>query len=108
VVGLAGLLVASTFIGVRLNIVVHGLVHPELVGLERAYTDLRLTFAYVPSQMEILVGLFVVAFGVGLFLLGRWLLPLTPSEAVIVPPGPNSHEPQLSRPLVQEPTYAAR
>ena len=108
IVGLAGLLIAASFITVRLNIVVPGLVHPELVGLERAYTDLRLTFAYVPSQMEFLVGLFVVAFGVGLFLLGRWLLPLTPAEAAIVPPGPDGHEPELNFPLVQEPTYAAR
>lgn len=107
-VGLAGLLIAATFIGVRLNIVVPGLVHPELVGLERAYTDLRLTFAYVPSMMEFLVGLFVVAFGVGLFFLAQWLLPLTPSQAEIALPGPNGHEPALGSPAVKEPTYAAR
>lgn len=108
IVGLAGLLIAAMFISVRLNIVVPGLVHPELVGLERAYTDLRLTFSYVPSQMEFLVGLFVVAFGVGLFLLARWLLPLTPIHAELPSPGPNGREPELSRPVVTEPTYAAR
>ena len=108
VVGLAGLLIAATFIGVRLNIVVPGLIRPELVGLERAYTDLRLTFDYVPSQMEFLVGLFVVSFGVGLFFLGRWLLPLAASEPAVLPPGPNGHEAPLYQPIAKEPTYAAR
>jgi hypothetical protein len=50
----------------------------------------------------------VVAFGVGLFLLGRWLLPLMPSEAAIVPLTPNGHETPRLQPIVQEPTYAAR
>ncbi len=77
VVGAAGLLIAATFISVRANIVVPGLVLPELRGLERAYTDPRLTFTYVPSTFEFLVGLFVVAFGVALFFIGYWLLPIT-------------------------------
>ncbi|MFN8523913.1 MAG: NrfD/PsrC family molybdoenzyme membrane anchor subunit [Chloroflexota bacterium] len=108
IVGAAGLLIAATFITVRLNIVVPGLVHPELVGLERAYTDLRLTFAYIPSMMEFLVGLFVVAFGVGLFLLGRWLLPLTTDDATspLEPlPRVDGH---LAPPSPREPSLAAR
>jgi hypothetical protein len=51
-------------------------VIPELHGLERAYTDLRLTFNYAPSLLEYQVSVFVAAFGVGLFFLGYWLLPL--------------------------------
>ena len=77
VVGLAGLMIAALFLSVRLNIVIPGLTRPELEGLQHAFTDQRLTFSYFPSTTELLVGLFVVAFGVGLFFLGQWLLPIT-------------------------------
>jgi Ni/Fe-hydrogenase subunit HybB-like protein len=52
-------------------------VRPELQGLEAAYADQRLNFHYVPSTTEWLVSLFVVAFGIALFFIGYWLLPLT-------------------------------
>ena len=108
VVGIAGFLAAAMFFTVRANIVIPGLTRPELIGLECAYSDLRLTFAYVPSSMEMLVSLFVIAMGVGLFFLGHWLLPLTPGEATSVPTAPNGLDSTLGRPLVQEPIYAAR
>ena len=76
IAGAAGGIIAAFFITVRANIVVPGLVIPELHGLERAYTDLRLTFNYAPSLLEYQVSVFVAAFGVGLFFLGYWLLPL--------------------------------
>jgi molybdopterin-containing oxidoreductase family membrane subunit len=77
VVGAAGFLIASLFIAVRANIVIPGQVIPELAGLERAFTDQRLTFAYMPSTVELLVGVFVLAFGTAVFFIGTWLLPLT-------------------------------
>jgi len=80
VVGAAGLLIAATFITVRINLVVPGQVIPELHGLERAFSDLRLNFNYAPSAMEFLVGLFVVAVGIALFYLGYRLLPLTGAQ----------------------------
>lgn len=76
IVGAAGGIIAALFITVRTNIVVPGLVIPELRGLERAYTDARLTFSYMPSLLEYQVALFVATLGVALFFLGYWLLPL--------------------------------
>ncbi len=81
-VGSAGLLIAVTFITVRLNIVLPGLALPQLPGLERAYEGSRLSFSYFPSDMEWLVGLFVVAFGVGLFYAGYKLLPIVQTKEV--------------------------
>ncbi|HUE75862.1 MAG TPA: NrfD/PsrC family molybdoenzyme membrane anchor subunit, partial [Chloroflexota bacterium] len=66
-VGTAGLLAAAMFIAVRANVVIPGQVIPELQGLERAFTDQRLTFTYVPSLAELLVSVFVVSFGIALF-----------------------------------------
>ncbi len=76
-VGIAAALIAGAFVAVRLNVVIPGLITPELKGLENAYTDSRLTFTYFPSSMEWLVMVFVGAFMVGLFYAGFRLLPLT-------------------------------
>ena len=81
VVGAAGFLIATLFITVRANIVVPGQVIPELQGLERAFSDERLTFAYARSQTELLVGVFVAALGVAIFFAGYRLLPLTRGAA---------------------------
>lgn len=79
-IGLAGGLVAATFIAVRLNIVIPGLVVPQLEGMDKAFVDGRLTFEYFPSVMEWLVLLFVVSAGVAMFYVGSKLLPLTGTE----------------------------
>jgi molybdopterin-containing oxidoreductase family membrane subunit len=76
-VGLAGLLIAVTFMTVRLNIVIPGLLDPHLQGLQNAFTDHRLVFWYVPSFFEWQVTLFIVALGTALFYLGYRFLPLT-------------------------------
>ena len=81
-VGSAGFLIAVTFITVRLNIVLPGLAVPQFEGLERAYESSRLSLTYFPSGMEWLVGLFVVAFGVGLFYAGYKLLPIAQTKEV--------------------------
>ena len=80
-VGLAGFLLAGSFLAVRLNIVIPGLAVPELHGLERAYTDARLHFDYFPSAAEWLVGLFSVSLGIGLFSLGLRTLPIAETMA---------------------------
>lgn len=74
--GVASGLIAVTFMAVRLNIVVPGLIEPQLRGLEEAYQHKRLLFEYVPSLFEWQVVLFIVALGFGLFYLGRKLLPV--------------------------------
>jgi len=76
-VGVAAALIAVTFIAVRLNIVIPGLVMPELGGLDTAYVDNRLTFHYVPTLMEWLVLLFIATAGIGALFAGTKLLPLT-------------------------------
>lgn len=72
--GLAGLLIAITFMAVRLNAVIPALVTPELEGLQTAFRDERLRFDYIPSIHEWLVVLFVISLGTFLFYLScKWL-----------------------------------
>jgi molybdopterin-containing oxidoreductase family membrane subunit len=75
-VGLAGLLMAVTFLAVRMDIVVPGQTIPEIRGLETAYQETGLSFQYAPSGIEWLVGLFVVTFAILLFTIGYKNLPL--------------------------------
>lgn len=81
-VGAAGFLTAATFLAVRLNIVIPGQITPELQGLESAFVDPRLTFAYAPTTHEWLVMSFLVSAAVGLLWLGFRLLPLIDSKEV--------------------------
>ncbi len=77
--GIGAALVAVTFFAVRLDLVIPGLVTPELRGLERAYLDPiggRLSYLYSPSVFEWQVTLGVVAIGAALFYLGQRFLPL--------------------------------
>lgn len=74
--GIAGALIAVTFMAVRLNLVVPGLIQPQLSGLEDAYQDPRLLFSYMPSLAEWQVVVFLVAAGTAVFYLGHRLLPL--------------------------------
>jgi protein NrfD len=79
-VGWAGLLVAGTFVTVRLNVVIPAQVEPALRGLEQAFTGPRLVFHYFPSIHEWLVASFVVATTAALLWLGARLLPLMETE----------------------------
>ncbi len=74
--GVAGGLIAVTFMAVRLNIVVPGLIEPQLRGLEKAYHHEKLVFEYVPSLFEWQAVLFICALGFALFYLGKTLLPV--------------------------------
>jgi len=78
ITGLAAAFVAVTFFAVRLNLVIPGLITPELGGLEHAYVDPignRLTFVYMPSWFEwqLLIG--VIALGVALWFVGTRMFP---------------------------------
>jgi molybdopterin-containing oxidoreductase family membrane subunit len=75
-VGVAAFLIAATFLATRLNIIIPGLIEPQLAGLDTAYQEARLAYEYLPSVMEWLVMIFVVAFATGLFLVGLRSLPL--------------------------------
>jgi molybdopterin-containing oxidoreductase family membrane subunit len=75
-VGLSGFLVASTFMAVRLNIVIPGLIEPHLQGLQNAFQDARLRFSYFPSFFEWEVSLAMVVLGTAIFYLGYRFLPL--------------------------------
>ncbi|MDA8160121.1 MAG: polysulfide reductase NrfD [Desulfobacteraceae bacterium] len=78
-IGIASVLVAVTFFAIRLNLVIPGLVTPELRGLEHAYIDPiggHLSYHYVPSFFEWQVLMGVVALGMALFYLGQKYLPL--------------------------------
>lgn len=72
----AGLLIATTFLAVRLNLVIPGQITPQLEGLREAYVDPRLRFDYAPSLFEWSVVAFVIALGWALFHVGRRILPL--------------------------------
>lgn len=77
-VGIAGLLIAASFLVVRLNIVIPALVTPPLPGLAEAFSDLRLTTHYFPSGVEWAILSFSVALSMLLFYLGFRLLPVLP------------------------------
>jgi len=84
-VALASFLVAVTFFAIRLNLVIPGLITPELRGLERSYQDPvgpinRLSYSYFPSAFEWQVLAGVVALGIALFYLGYRYLPLVKKE----------------------------
>jgi len=79
-VGWAGLLVAATFVSVRLNVVIPAQVEPALRGLEQAFTGPRLVFHYFPTTHEWLVASFVVATTAALLWLGARFLPLMETE----------------------------
>ena len=80
-IGAAGGLIAATYFAERLNLVIPGLVFPELKGLESAYLSHRLSYAYFPSLFEWQVAAGVAAIGVALFYLGYRYLPLMGAHA---------------------------
>jgi protein NrfD len=84
--GIGAALVAITFLAVRLNMVIPGLISPELQGLEHAYLDPignRLVYSYVPNLFEWQVTAGIVAFGIAAFVLGyRYLRIAPPAQAI--------------------------
>jgi protein NrfD len=74
--GIGGLLAAAAYFVARYNLVLPGQTTPTFEGLQNAYTDSRLTFAYSPSSVEWAVFVFCVALGIGMFVCSRRLVPL--------------------------------
>lgn len=72
----AGFLIAITFLAVRLNIVIPGLIEPNLRLLETSFSDRRLKFTYLPSFFEWQILFFIVAIGIAVFYFGYHYLPL--------------------------------
>ncbi len=95
-IGIAGALIAVTFFAVRLNLVIPGLVTPELRGLETAYLDPiggRLSYTYLPSFFEWQVLGGILAAGIAVFYLGYRYLPMSARVAAIRPaPTPTAQE----------------
>lgn len=75
-IGAASTLVASMYLAVRLNLVIPGLITPEVAGIQSAYVDHRLIFSYAPTFHEWLVSLWIISFGLIIFYLGWEILPL--------------------------------
>ncbi len=75
-IALAGLLIAGSFLAVRLNIVIPGMLHPEIDGIAKAWVNSKLTFSYLPSMMEWQVLFFVVAIVMAVFMIGKKILPI--------------------------------
>ena len=75
--GLAGFLIATMFLAVRLNVVIPGLIEPSLKLLESSFVDRRLKFEYLPSFFEWQILFFAVALGIALFYIGYRYLPLS-------------------------------
>jgi molybdopterin-containing oxidoreductase family membrane subunit len=81
-------LVAVMFLAVRLNLVIPGLITPELQGLEQAYLDPignRLVYSYLPTLFEWQVTAGVVALGLAFFFVGYRFLPLVPRRSDLRP-----------------------
>jgi molybdopterin-containing oxidoreductase family membrane subunit len=73
--GWAGILVAVTFLATRLNLVLPGLLSPELAGLQYSYHDGRLLYAYLPSWPEWQLLAFVISVGIALYVFAVNILP---------------------------------
>jgi protein NrfD len=83
-VALAGLLIAFGFLSVRLNIVIPSLAVEEVAGLSRAFASPRMATSYVPSLTEWLLTIGVVGLGMLIFGLGEWLLPKSDLDVTVV------------------------
>ncbi|NOX14697.1 MAG: polysulfide reductase NrfD [Epsilonproteobacteria bacterium] len=75
-IALAGLLIAGSFLAVRLNIVIPGMLDPEIAGIAQAWVHSKLTFSYLPSIMEWQVLFFIVAVVMAVFMIGKKILPI--------------------------------
>jgi molybdopterin-containing oxidoreductase family membrane subunit len=82
VTGVASSAIMLGFVANRLNVVIPGLVEPQIEGLDTAYTGARLSFDYFPSLMEWLVVIFISAVTVAMFYVGYRLLPLVTKREV--------------------------
>lgn len=73
---IAGALIAVTFLSVRINVVLPGLMVEELEGIRMALTGTGLQFEYFPTVTEWLFFVWTVSMAGLLFLIGYTLLPI--------------------------------
>jgi len=80
--GLAALVSAIGFVGIRWNIVLPGFAVEELPGIGRSFLEPHWAYGlYVPSPMEWAVSLFAIGLALIIFALGYTVLPLEKREA---------------------------
>ena len=75
-IGIGGLLVATCFLAVRLDIVIPAYVAPQLQGFFVPNLGVNYSYSYFPTLFEWQLFAFIVALGMGLLILGYKLLPL--------------------------------
>lgn len=80
VIAFTSFLIALTFFAVRLNIVIPGLIMPQLEGLDKAFQEMRLVFHYFPTPVEWLVQIWIASLSLFCFLLGLRVLPIVKKE----------------------------
>lgn len=73
--GVAGFLMAVTFVSTRLNVLIPGQSLAHIKGLQEAFHHARLTYHYVATTHEYLVAIFLLALGTGMFYVGMRMLP---------------------------------
>lgn len=71
--GLASVLLIVGFVAARMGILVPGQVVGQIPGLQHAFQDIRLVYAYHPTAMEYLIGALMIAVGMTVFYIGRRL-----------------------------------
>lgn len=81
VIATVSFLIALTFFAVRLNIVIPGLIMPQLEGLDKAFQETRLMFHYFPTPVEWFVQFWIASLALFCFLVGFNLLPIVKKES---------------------------
>ncbi len=70
---LASLLLVVGFVTARMGILVPGQIVGQIPGLQQAFQDVRLTYAYHATSMEYLIGALMIAVAMAIFFIGRRL-----------------------------------
>ncbi len=70
---LGAFLATVGFAAARMCVLIPGQISGQIPGLQQAFQDHRLTYAYHPTSMEYLVGAFMVALGMAIFYFGMRL-----------------------------------
>jgi len=71
--GVASVFLIVGFVAARMGILIPGQVVGQIPGLQDAFQDIRLTYAYHPTHMEYLIAALMIAVGMAAFYIGRRL-----------------------------------
>lgn len=77
----ASVLLVLGFVAARMGILIPGQVVGQIPGLQQAFQDVRLTYAYHATSMEYLIGALMIAVGMAIFFIGRRLTSALASES---------------------------